>query len=59
MTMAPLTTRKRKSDEMAGTPEAVAPTGSPAPKRLKITQSQKQALIDNLQLESMLVYARL
>ncbi|KAL1964836.1 hypothetical protein VTN77DRAFT_6338 [Rasamsonia byssochlamydoides] len=30
---------------------SATPTGSPARKKLKITQSQKQALIDNLQLE--------
>lgn len=39
--------RKRKSDEM----EPSTPTGSPT-KKMKITQPQKQALIDNLQLES-------
>jgi hypothetical protein len=33
----------------------VTPTGSPARKKLKITQSQKQAIIDNLQLESKIV----
>lgn len=48
--MAPSQTRKRKSGEMA-TPEAVTPSGSPAPKKMRITVSQKQALIDNLQLE--------
>lgn len=31
---------------------ATTPTGSPAPKRMRITQQQKQALMDNLQLES-------
>jgi len=48
--MTPQTARKRKSDEMEGGPST--PTGSPAPKKMKITQPQKQALIDNLQLES-------
>lgn len=42
-------TRKRKSDRMDHGPST--PTGSPA-KKIKITQTQKQALIDNLQLES-------
>ncbi|KIX92836.1 uncharacterized protein Z520_11499 [Fonsecaea multimorphosa CBS 102226] len=50
--MAPANSRKRKSDEMddlAG--GAVTPSGSPARKKLRITQQQKQALMDNLQLE--------
>lgn len=54
--MTSLLPGKRKSPE----PErgshnddpAATPTGSPARKKLRITQSQKQALIDNLQLES-------
>lgn len=50
--MAPQS-RKRKSDAMEETPHPHTPTGSPARKRMKITESQKQALIDNLQLESM------
>jgi hypothetical protein len=37
---------KRKSDAMD-----VTPTGSPT-KKMRLTQNQKQALIDNLQLES-------
>jgi len=54
--MAPVN-RKRKSAEMADeitptTNNVTTPTGSPATKKLKITQAQKQALIDNLQLES-------
>ncbi|OAL35885.1 hypothetical protein AYO20_04791 [Fonsecaea nubica] len=52
--MAPANSRKRKSDEMdegAGAGGAVTPSGSPARKRLRITQQQKQALMDNLQLE--------
>lgn len=32
--------------------QVTTPIGSPARKKMKITQSQKQALIDNLQLES-------
>ena len=47
--------RKRKSAE-ADLPldeaEVSTPTGSPVRKRAKITRTQKQALIDNLQLES-------
>jgi hypothetical protein len=53
ITMAPLNPRKRKSDEMEeAAPSITTPTGSPARKRMKISQQQKQALIDNLQLES-------
>jgi len=40
--------RKRTSDEMDNGPST--PTGSPT-KKMRITQPQKQALIDNLQLE--------
>ncbi|KKY14458.1 hypothetical protein UCRPC4_g06716 [Phaeomoniella chlamydospora] len=52
----PPQTKKRKSNEMADVEATVSndvttPTGSPAAKRLRITQAQKQALIDNLQLE--------
>ncbi|ERF70216.1 hypothetical protein EPUS_00404 [Endocarpon pusillum Z07020] len=46
--------RKRKSAAVEAehdTSAAATPTGSPARKRMKISQSQKQALIDNLQLE--------
>jgi hypothetical protein len=50
--MAPQS-RKRKSEAMEETPRPQTPTGSPSRKKLKITQSEKQALIDNLQLESM------
>lgn len=45
---------KRKSDQMeepASPAAATTPTGSPR-KKMRITQSQKQALMDNLQLES-------
>lgn len=41
---------KRNSDAMD-----VTPTGSPT-KRMRLTQHQKQALMDNLQLESGLRY---
>jgi hypothetical protein len=62
--MAPLQSKKRKSadshaldvETTAGPSQATegskTPTGSPARKKMKITQDQKQALIDNLQLES-------
>ncbi|KIX01389.1 uncharacterized protein Z518_09114 [Rhinocladiella mackenziei CBS 650.93] len=49
--MAPANPRKRKSDEMEDPPRATTPTGRSAPKKMRITNSQKQALIDNLQLE--------
>ncbi|KEF63412.1 uncharacterized protein A1O9_01390 [Exophiala aquamarina CBS 119918] len=49
--MPPANTRKRKSGEMEEDPApAATPTGSPR-KKMRITQSQKQALMDNLQLE--------
>jgi hypothetical protein len=52
--MAPSNPRKRKSDEMEeAVPAGTTPTGSPTRKKMKISQQQKQALIDNLQLESM------
>lgn len=51
-TMPPANTRKRKSTEMEDEPAPTAtPTGSPR-KKMRISQSQKQALMDNLQLES-------
>lgn len=49
--MAPTPTRKRKSEALEVEVQHNTPTGSPARKKMKITQSQKQALIDNLQLE--------
>lgn len=50
ITMPPVTgKRKSAEDDAYG---VTTPTGSP-PKKLRITRSQKQALIDNLQLESM------
>jgi hypothetical protein len=45
-----MATFKRKSPEFVDAPDAT-PTGPPA-KRMRLTQTQKQALIDNLQLES-------
>lgn len=48
--MAPQS-RKRKSDAVEDTPQPTTPIGSPARKKLKVTASQKQVLIDNLQLE--------
>lgn len=46
--------KKRASPEPDATDEAPhTPFRSPAKKKLKITQKQKQALIQNLQLESM------
>jgi hypothetical protein len=44
--LATMSGTKRKSDAMD-----VTPTGSPT-KRMRLTQHQKQALMDNLQLES-------
>ena len=49
--MAPAHTRKRNSEAMGVDIQIITPVGSPARKKMKITQSQKQALIDNLQLE--------
>lgn len=45
-----MATLKRKAPEFIDAPDAT-PTGRPV-KKLRLTQSQKQALIDNLQLES-------
>lgn len=45
-----MATLKRKEPEFIDARDAT-PTGRPA-KRMRLTQSQKQALIDNLQLES-------
>ncbi|KAF5865222.1 hypothetical protein ETB97_004802 [Aspergillus alliaceus] len=50
--MASLTSKRKSHDDDAySVDEARTPTGSPPKKRLRITRSQKQALIDNLQLE--------
>lgn len=60
--MTSLLSRKRKSPEPdrdgSHEDQITTPTGSPARKKLKISQSQKQALIDNLQLESRLRVAQ-
>jgi hypothetical protein len=59
--MAQTQARKRKSDvlnEQEHDLQTSTPTSSPSRKRTKITQSQKQALIDNLQLESELPYSQ-
>lgn len=54
LAMTPLATkRKSPEDDAFRTDEAKTPTGSPPKKKMKITRSQKQALMDNLQLESM------
>ncbi|CAL5867151.1 uncharacterized protein PFLUO_LOCUS1363 [Penicillium psychrofluorescens] len=44
------TAMKRKSPEITGADEVTTPTGRPM-KKMRMTQSQKQALMDNLQLE--------
>ncbi|DAA72759.1 TPA_exp: Uncharacterized protein A8136_5428 [Trichophyton benhamiae CBS 112371] len=50
--MSTAVSRKRKSPEPSNHyDEALTPTRSPSKKRLRITQKQKQALMDNLQLE--------
>ncbi|QKX55299.1 uncharacterized protein TRUGW13939_02391 [Talaromyces rugulosus] len=53
--MTATVSRKRKSTEPDRDPrdetQITTPTGSPPAKKLRITQSQKQTLIDNLQLE--------
>jgi hypothetical protein len=55
-TMSASASRKRKSPEPErdafNQDQVTTPSNSPARKRLKITQHQKQTLIDNLQLES-------
>lgn len=50
ITPSTMATLKRKAPEFVDAPDAT-PTGRPV-KKLRLTQSQKQALIDNLQLES-------
>ncbi|OGM39718.1 hypothetical protein ABOM_011508 [Aspergillus bombycis] len=50
--MASLTSkRKSRDDDAYPVDEARTPTGSPPKKRLRLTRNQKQALMDNLQLE--------
>lgn len=55
-TMSASMSRKRKTPEPErdafGQEQVTTPSNSPARKKLKITQHQKQTLIDNLQLES-------
>lgn len=51
--MAATESRKRKSLHFDHDEQTTTPTGSPVRKKLKLTRSQKQALINNLQLESM------
>ncbi|RMZ77998.1 hypothetical protein DV737_g4076, partial [Chaetothyriales sp. CBS 132003] len=48
--MAPAS-RKRKSDEIEDLSLPATPRSSPMHKKVKVTEAQKQALIDNLQLE--------
>lgn len=54
--MSASVSRKRKTPEPErdafNKDEVTTPSNSPARKKLKITQHQKQTLIDNLQLES-------
>ncbi|CRG91752.1 hypothetical protein PISL3812_08804 [Talaromyces islandicus] len=54
-TMSTAVSRKRKSPETdrhtQDESQITTPTGSPPAKKLRITQTQKQTLIDNLQLE--------
>ncbi|KAL1975904.1 hypothetical protein VTN31DRAFT_4296 [Thermomyces dupontii] len=49
--MAATESRKRKSLHFDHDEQTTTPTGSPVRKKLKLTRSQKQALINNLQLE--------
>lgn len=49
--MSPITGKRKSADDDAY--DVTTPTGSPPTKKLRITRNQKQALIDNLQLESM------
>jgi hypothetical protein len=47
--MAPARTRKRKSDQSASSVDSRTPSKK---RKMELTAAQKQALIDNLQLES-------
>ncbi|RAL04630.1 uncharacterized protein BO80DRAFT_373966 [Aspergillus ibericus CBS 121593] len=49
--MASLSAKRKSPEDASHNDEARTPTGSPPQKKLRITRSQKQALIDNLQLE--------
>jgi hypothetical protein len=59
--MSAAMSRKRKSPEperdALNEDHITTPSNSPARKKLKITQNQKQTLIDNLQLESTLSFS--
>ncbi|GAB1214278.1 hypothetical protein ATERTT37_003440 [Aspergillus terreus] len=48
--------RKSRDDDAYLDDEARTPTNSPPRKKMRITRNQKQALIDNLQLESMVSF---
>lgn len=52
--MDPYSSRKRKTPEPAELHDAQTPNARPPAKKLKVTQNQKQALMDNLQLEGTL-----
>lgn len=49
--------RKSRDDDAYLDDEARTPTNSPPRKKMRITRNQKQALIDNLQLESMVSFS--
>ncbi|RAL13512.1 uncharacterized protein BO97DRAFT_388725 [Aspergillus homomorphus CBS 101889] len=49
--MASLTSKRKSPEDASHNEEAITPTNSPPRKKLRITRNQKQALIDNLQLE--------
>ncbi|KAE8143404.1 Borealin N terminal-domain-containing protein [Aspergillus pseudotamarii] len=49
--MASLTSKRKSRDDAYPVDEARTPTGSPPKKRARVTRNQKQALMDNLQLE--------
>ncbi|PYH48007.1 uncharacterized protein BP01DRAFT_353898 [Aspergillus saccharolyticus JOP 1030-1] len=49
--MASLASKRKSPEDASRIEEAITPTNSPPKKKLRITRNQKQALIDNLQLE--------
>ncbi|RAH49691.1 uncharacterized protein BO95DRAFT_511454 [Aspergillus brunneoviolaceus CBS 621.78] len=49
--MASLASKRKSPEDASHNEEAITPTNSPPKKKLRITRNQKQALIDNLQLE--------
>ncbi|PYH93941.1 hypothetical protein BO71DRAFT_399281 [Aspergillus ellipticus CBS 707.79] len=49
--MASLSAKRKSPEDASHNDEARTPTNSPPRKKLRITRSQKQALMDNLQLE--------